>query len=222
MKSKDLVALLQKVDPTGEGYVIIGSGVITHAEVKEGYYDGPYTYIDSDTNFVTSIKGYKVDIGTIDLDEFVWNRVNVFDPDSLSKIKSKFKFELDGYLNKGEDRKSAILKEVETQFDWWYNSQMKSKLKWALNFIQTNSEKVYYFTPRAWTTHHKHGEWEVHHNGKITHGMNGGDIDTVYNMGLFDTTVVEGKHFKYVFNKEKSDNYIKTFFKDFIDQPDNE
>lgn len=221
MTTEDFIAMLQKADPSGKAH-IRWDGVPISAELKAGYYDGPFNYIDSDGNFVTSIKGDKVDIYSVDLYGFIIDKINIFKPDNYEYILSKFKFEFGGYSLRGEERKNEILKNVEVEYKYWYNSKMKRMYEWALNFIKNNSENVYYFTPRAWTTHHKHGEWEVHHNGKITHGMNGGDIDTVYNMGLFDTTVVEGKYFKYVFNKEKADNYIKTFFKDFIDQPDNE
>lgn len=44
MKTKELIKLLQEEDPTGEGYVRFSSGAIIGAVVKEGYWDGPYSY----------------------------------------------------------------------------------------------------------------------------------------------------------------------------------
>lgn len=71
MKTKELIEMLQKEDPTGECYVRIDGGAISHCEKKPGYYDGMYSYFENDV-FHTSAKGDKVDIITISWKDIVW------------------------------------------------------------------------------------------------------------------------------------------------------
>ena len=70
MKTKDFIKMLQEADPSGEAYIRMQGGVPHCAELKEGYWDGPFQYIDDDGNFVTSIKEFKVDIHCIDILKF--------------------------------------------------------------------------------------------------------------------------------------------------------
>ncbi len=66
--------MLQDADPTGEAHVRLpGGGAVYFAERKEGYWDGPYMYLEGDhhmshATLVISTKGDKVDIHTVDLD----------------------------------------------------------------------------------------------------------------------------------------------------------
>jgi len=72
MKTKDFIKMLQEEDPSGEGYLRIGNGdPIIFVTQNEGYWDGPYSYIeqgeDGEPIWVQSTKGYKVDVYTMDL-----------------------------------------------------------------------------------------------------------------------------------------------------------
>lgn len=111
MKTKDFIAMLQKEDPSGEGHIRMDGGIPFYAEAKDGYWDGPYKYIDEDNNFVTSTKGYKVDISCIDVEDYVERLFNLHDKDNLEKIKSKFKFELSYSSN--QDRIDRVHKEIK-------------------------------------------------------------------------------------------------------------
>lgn len=93
MKTKDFIKMLQDADPDGEGHVRMSGGIPTFAEAKPGYYDGPYTYIDDDGNYVYSTKGYKVDVFCQEIEEFVEDLVSHKDV-KWEDIESKFKFEL--------------------------------------------------------------------------------------------------------------------------------
>lgn len=71
MKTKDFIKMLQEEDPSGECHIRLNGEPIIYAEKKEGYWDGPYNYIEiGDDNkpiWVTSTKGTKIDITTMDL-----------------------------------------------------------------------------------------------------------------------------------------------------------
>ena len=73
MKTKELIELLQKEDPTGECHVRIKGEPIWFMEKKEGYWDGPYNYLEKEDKkyiWVQSTKGNKIDIHTMDLYDF--------------------------------------------------------------------------------------------------------------------------------------------------------
>jgi hypothetical protein len=114
MTTKELIEILQKEDPSGEGHVRIGDGIIRGAESKEGYWDGPYSYLEKDKNgdmvWVESTHNYKVDIHTMDMFDFV-ERYN----GDWKEVKNHIKVEFD-YLDGGE-RKERFLKSVKEQCD---------------------------------------------------------------------------------------------------------
>jgi len=110
MKTKELIKLLQEEDPSGEAHVRMPGGVPVHVELKEGYYDGPYSYIDEDGNFVETDNGEKVDVYCTDLEEFVWENKG-----DLSKIKVDF----DCF----KDRKESVLAEAKKYADRYKSFQ---------------------------------------------------------------------------------------------------
>jgi|SRR6185312_12673712 len=134
MTTKKFIEMLRKADPTGEGHIRMSGGIPTFAVAKEGYWDGPYTYLDDDGNYVLSIQGYKVDISTTDLYDFVINNMEHYyykfhdKNEEWGKIKSKFKFEIGGYANASQrnERADNLLKEAKEYFDEWYDHQLKN------------------------------------------------------------------------------------------------
>ncbi len=72
MKSKDFIAMIQKEDPSGEYHIRVGGETPTYAECKPGYWDGPYSYIE-DGKLIISTKGNKIDIGTTDFEDWIWD-----------------------------------------------------------------------------------------------------------------------------------------------------
>lgn len=73
MKVKDLIKELQEADPTGECHVRCGGGgAVFFAEHKEGYWDGPYQYIEND-EFYISAEHDKVDVQSINWQDWIWD-----------------------------------------------------------------------------------------------------------------------------------------------------
>lgn len=105
MTTNEFIKLLQEEDPSGEGHIRLYDGTPFAAIAKEGYYDGYYTYLDKDDNFVATIKGYKIDIYCVDIDMFVERHFESCNRD-WELIKAKFVFEFDGYNE--ENRQSRI------------------------------------------------------------------------------------------------------------------
>jgi hypothetical protein len=118
MKTKDFIKMLQEVDPDGEGHVRLPYGYAPYmAEVKDGYWDGAYTYleeIDPDKpnykkRFVTSTEGYKVEIYCKDRDDIIWDEKG-----NMDKIRERFRVEYT-YLDDYHEKKywTSIEKEAE-------------------------------------------------------------------------------------------------------------
>lgn len=62
MTTGQLIKLLQEADPSGEAHMRMEGGIPWFVECKPGYYDGAYSYIDENKNFVYSTEGWKVDV----------------------------------------------------------------------------------------------------------------------------------------------------------------
>lgn len=115
MKTKDFIAMLQEADPTGESHVRMYGGVPIFADLKEGYWDGPYHYIDEDGNWVYSSEGLKVDIWCTDIDDFVSEMIDTYKTPTWEEVKSKFKFKLT--YSSSDERENAILKQAKEAYD---------------------------------------------------------------------------------------------------------
>ena len=84
MKSKDLIAALQKEDPSGELEVIIGSKTaIYFVEKQPGYYDGSYMKLIQNespyyniTGFHCTREGHKVRLHLVDIEDILWDLKN--------------------------------------------------------------------------------------------------------------------------------------------------
>jgi hypothetical protein len=137
MKTKDFIKMLQEEDPTGEGYVRLpGGGAPWFAEAKEGYWDGPYQYLElgeekkfypHDSVLVTSTKGYKIDIHVMDVDSIIWDANG-----DLEKIKQRIRYDLT-YLN--DDRIKSYWKYIEDEAAYARSSHEKSLAEWTTRTI---------------------------------------------------------------------------------------
>jgi len=117
MTTAEFIKMLQEADPKGTAHIRMEGGVPHAAILKPGYYDGPYSYIDEDFNWVKSASGSKVDIHCIDVWDFV-DRVKGKSR-SFDEIKHKFKFELGTYVypEQIKEREDALLEEAEKAFN---------------------------------------------------------------------------------------------------------
>lgn len=103
MKVKDLIRALQEADPTGECHVRCGGGAIFFAERKEGYWDGPYQYIEND-EFYISAKHEKVDINSIDYESWIWDHAGDY---------SKIHVDMSVYGSRAKEKQKEWLEKFE-------------------------------------------------------------------------------------------------------------
>jgi len=139
MKTKDFIKMLQEADPSGEAYVRLpGGGAPYFAEHKEGYWDGPYQYLEpldpnkprsyDNTRLVTSSLGSKVDIHIIDSTSIVWEEEG-----KMENIKPRFRFEFDNYAIKSQrsDREERMWKSIEDEARYAKTHTEASLIEWT-------------------------------------------------------------------------------------------
>lgn len=140
MTTSEFIKILQAEDPTGEAHIRMEGGIPYAAIAKEGYWDGPYSYIDKDGNYVYTTKGYKVDIYCTDIYDFVEENTRR-GKTTWEDIESKFKFEL-GYANSSQknEREVTVLKKAKDAYDSIIEMEVKMYNE-ALNKMKENAEK---------------------------------------------------------------------------------
>jgi hypothetical protein len=116
MTTKEFIKMLQEADPSGECHVRMPGGIPTYAEHKEGYWDGPYAYINGQGQYVYTTQGSKVDIHCVEVDDFVelnYNKVKTW-----QDIEKLFVFDLTYAIKEHrEERENRILKEAKETFN---------------------------------------------------------------------------------------------------------
>lgn len=121
MTTSEFIKMLQEADPSGSAHIRMEGGIPVFAEHKAGYWDGPYSYIDEEGNYVYSTQGSKVDIHCRDVDEFVEHHFNIHDPNNWEKIQSKFKFELSYSIpEQRKEREDIILNSAKKSWEEYY------------------------------------------------------------------------------------------------------
>lgn len=204
MTTAKFIEMLKEADPDGTAHIRMSGGIPIFAELKEGYWDGPYTYLNEKDEFVYSIKGLKLDIHTTDIYDFVENNYE-HGKTTWEEIKNKFKFELGGYSIKSQrdERAEAVLLKARKAFNDIYGFEQKmskqeleeakdranSGWKWFQN------KQVDAIKPNQINLHIYHTWVIVSPDGKEEKGSNAWSTRPILTSGLWeklDNNVKEG------------------------------
>ncbi len=193
MKTKDFIKMLQEEDPSGEAHVRMSGGIPYSAESKAGYWDGPYSYIDDDGNYVYTTQGVKVDIYCRDIDDFVSSKFNLHDPDNWEYIKSKFKFDLSYSIPEHrKEREDRILNSAKESYDMIFeihNRHFEEEKKISLERASSGwtwfQNKLVDDSNLKPNKHHYY-TWKVYDENGKEDGSNIYNVQGVYKSGLFE------------------------------------
>ena len=192
MKTKEFIKLLQEEDPSGEGYVRIGGGPVTFLCQKEGYWDGPYSYLEKGEDgkpiWVETTEGYKVDVYTMDMFDFAER----FKGD-WEEMKKHIRVEYT-YLDGGE-RKSQFLEhakkeciEYKEMADAHYEESYKKMVenakkgwKWFQNKKVDKNEKPNLHKYYTWKIYDEKGKEQGSNIHQTESVMKSGDWERVDN-----------------------------------------
>jgi hypothetical protein len=118
MTTNEFINMLQEEDPEGNGYLRMDGGIPRFVIAKEGYWDGSYAYLDEKQNYVTSIEGYKVDVYSMGISEFVED-IYRHEKTTWEDVKERFKFKIDGYAvdSQRQEKINRVLDKAKEAFD---------------------------------------------------------------------------------------------------------
>ena len=202
MKTSEFIKMLQKEDPTGEAHIRMSGGVPYAAVLKEGYWDGPYSYIDEDGNWNYTTAGSKVDIYCKDIGDLVYDMVHTYHIPTWEEVESKFKFSL-GYSieEQRKERENGILKEAREAYDDAVNMHTNFAIEQEIRALE-NAEKGWTWfqnklvdDPTLSPNMHHYYTWEVYNEEGKKQSSTLYNVQSVYKSGLFerhDNEVMEG------------------------------
>jgi hypothetical protein len=113
--------MLQKADPSGTAHIRMEGGIPLCAELKPGYWDGSYSYIDDDGNYVTSTRNDKIDIHCLSIHDFI----EMHEKLTWDEVKKKFKFDLNYSEWQNKEREEVILTKARLAYDEWVEVNQK-------------------------------------------------------------------------------------------------
>ena len=191
MTTKELIKMLQDADPTGEAHVRMSGGIPYLAEPKPGYWDGPYSYLDEDGNWVESSKGTKIDIWTMDIWDFVERQLDINEDTDFESIKEKIKFELVG--TKENNQKYTIdplLKKAKEAFDE-INKIENDLYQKALDDMIENAKKGWtWFQNKEIDSDkpnmHFYYTWKIYDENGVVQGSCINNTESVQKSGLWE------------------------------------
>lgn len=132
MKTKDFIKLLQEADPSGEAHLRMCDGVPIYVILKEGYWDGPYSYLDEDGRYVDSTQGSKIDVYFKEPEDIVseviddWNPYEDSEDGLWEKVKDRFKFDYSYLPESTEEKKERFFSRLAKHFEWYLEFQKES------------------------------------------------------------------------------------------------
>ena len=209
MTTLEFIEILKKADPSGEAHIRMEGGIPLFAELKPGYWDGPYSYIDKDDNYVYTSAGSKVDIYCVDIWDFVDRNMNR--NTKWEEIEKKFKFELTYSIKEHRDeRANSILKQAKEA----YNDIMEiltSSYNRSLEEMIKNAEKGWkWFQNKDVDKNevpnmHKYYTWKIFDENGKEQGSNIHMTESIQDSGLWsklESNEMPG-YYEWKFNNKK-------------------
>jgi hypothetical protein len=212
MTTAEFIKMLQEEDPEGTAHIRMGGGVPYGAESKAGYWDGPYSYIDKDGNWVYSSEGTKVDIYCREIDDFVHDMMDTYEKPPWEEIESRFKFKLT-YANEAQrkERENGILRIARESYDSTIDMYERFKNEGESRALDRFRKGWKWFqnkevdNPDIEPNLHHYYTWIVlDENGK-DQGSNPHNVEAVYKSGMFER-LDNGKrpgYYEWVMKSEK-------------------
>lgn len=202
MKTSEFIKLLQKADPSGEAHIRMEGGVPISVELKAGYWDGPYSYIDEDGNWVYTTEGTKVDIYCTDLYDFAYDEVSTYRIPDWEEVASKIKFKLTYSIEEQrKERENSILRAAKEGYDDAVNLHQRFREEGEKRALENEEKGWKWFQNKLVDDQsikpnmHHYYTWKVYDENGKEQGSSLHNVESVYKSGLFvriDNGVMEG------------------------------
>jgi hypothetical protein len=192
MTTREFIKMLQEADPSGNAHIRMSGGVPRFAELKPGYWDGPYSYIDEDGNWTYSTEGEKIDIWSLEIDDFVSEMIDSYQIPEWEEVKSKFKFKLEYSGPSSKEREDRILSIAKNAYDEYVKMHKK--------FESEGEERALLNAEKGWKwfqnklvdditlrpNNHHYYTWLIYDEDGKEHSSNVYNVEGVYKSGLFE------------------------------------
>lgn len=201
MKTKDFIKILQEADPSGEGYVRLPcGGAIRFVEAKEGYWDGPYSYIDEDGKYVSSTQGYKIDVYTKEPTDFIWEDLewNSYQEnvDGLfDKLKENFVFKYGYHPDSTKERIDSFFKGMKEDLDRYIEYKKESDKKYLEEVISKFKKGWKFFQKKNFKM--KFYDWDIINEKGQKEGANWATTGPILLSGKFKS-IDQGEYLEWV------------------------
>jgi hypothetical protein len=202
MTTSEFIKMLQEADPSGQAHIRMEGGIPRFAELKPGYWDGPYSYLDEKGNWVYSTEGAKVDIHCEEIYDYVSEMLGTYRTPSWEEIEKRFIFKL-GYSieTQRKEREDRILNQAREAYD--------ETVEMHKRFQEDGEKRALENSEKGWTwfqnklvddqtlkpNAHHYYTWIVLDENAKDRGSNLHNVEAVYKSGLFerhDNGVKEG------------------------------
>lgn len=202
MKTKDFIKMLQDVDPSGEANISMEGGVPVFASLLPGYYDGSYSYLDEEGNYVTSKNDSKLCIHCKSSYDFIDDEYEV--GMSWEEIREKFRFEniSDEYIESFLSRVKIQFREIEEMETNIYNDsldEMIEKAKSGWEWYQDKKVDLHYGED---INMHMYYTWKIYDEHGNIQGSCISNTESIQKSGLWeklDNNKLKG-YYQWVFN----------------------
>ena len=202
MTTAEFIKILQEADPSGTAHIRMSGGIPRFAELKEGYWDGPYSYLDEEGRWVYSTEGCKVDIHCEEVYDYVSEMVDTYRAPSWEEIEKRFIFKL-GYSieSQRKERENGILKEAREAYEDAVNMHTNFAIEQEARAME-NAEKGWTWFQNKLVDDltlkpnmHHYYTWKVYDDEGKSQSSTPYNVESVYKSGLFerhDNGVMEG------------------------------
>lgn len=132
MTTKEFIKMLQEADPEGNAHIRGFGGVPYYAELKPGYYDGSYSYINEEGKYVSTTQGIKVDIYFKEWDDYVWDNKMQWDKrkesveEAWERLKNLYILDYDN-MGRKQERTEEFHKSLRESFDSYVKYKLEEK-----------------------------------------------------------------------------------------------
>lgn len=193
MTTSEFIKMLQAEDPSGEAHIRLDGGVPYAAEHKPGYYDGPFTYLDKDGNYVTSTVGTKVDIYCKEPSTLIWDNDmewNEFteDPElAWERLKKLFLFE--GHDGR-KDQVASFFVRLRKEFDEYVAHSTVSNKKYLEDVLDKHAKGWRFMQKKDGRM--KFYDWEIRRPDGKNDGANWATTGPILLSGRFEPVDCDG------------------------------
>lgn len=173
MTTEDFIKILQKEDPSGKAHIRLHGGIPMGAELKPGYWDGPYSYINEQGQYVHTMKGEKVDIWCVEPEDFVWDNEMGYCPykdnreEAWEKLKTLFVLEYTNSIKEQRDEKERnFFKNIEDNFKEYVDYRIASSMRYTDEVVKKAKDGWKFFQKKVDKKYNWYNWKIVDENGK--------------------------------------------------------